>query len=152
MTNKYRWGWMKSFNILSCRQSNLLVSDSAPTFKNPSLIGWEPTNYSNNWMICFPVFKLYLVGAARTRAPAATNYDVHAPRRKMLGSPAPQCNGEGSPRPLAILTTDRPRPGKYMVWVILSLLYIFISDVVPKFMGQFLRPFVSTLIVDLFRA
>ncbi len=31
----------------------------------------------------------FLVGAARTRAPAATNYDVHAPRRKMLGSPAP---------------------------------------------------------------
>jgi len=30
----------------------------------------------------------YLVGAARTRAPAATNYDVHAPRRKMLVSPA----------------------------------------------------------------
>jgi hypothetical protein len=30
-----------------------------------------------------------LVGAARTRAPAATNYDVHALRREMLGSPGP---------------------------------------------------------------
>jgi hypothetical protein len=27
------------------------------------------------------------MGAARTRAPSATNYDVHAPRRKMLVSP-----------------------------------------------------------------
>ncbi len=35
-----------------------------------------------------PIY-IYSVGAARTRAPAATNYDVHAPRRKMLGSPAP---------------------------------------------------------------
>ncbi len=33
------------------------------------------------------------VGAARTRAPAATNYDVHAPRREMLGSSDPKCNG-----------------------------------------------------------
>jgi hypothetical protein len=29
------------------------------------------------------------VGAARTRAPAATNYDVYASRRKILESPGP---------------------------------------------------------------
>ncbi len=39
--------------------------------------------------ITYPDLETYSVGAARTRAPAATNYDVHAPRRKMLGSPAP---------------------------------------------------------------
>ncbi len=61
-----------------------------------------------------PDLKLFGIGAARTRAPAATNYDVHAPRRKMLESSNPKCNGLDFPRPSAILTTDQPRPGKYV--------------------------------------
>jgi len=53
------------------------------------------------------------VGAARTRAPAATNYDVHALRREMLESPGPKCNGASSSRPSTFRIMDWPRPGKY---------------------------------------
>ncbi len=149
MTKKYRWGWMNSFDILSYPHHHLLVSDRTVTSITLLKLDEIPQITAITRWAFYPVLKFCLVGAARTRAPAATNYDVHAPRRKMLGSPAPKCNGAGSPRPSAILTTDRPRPGKYVDRVVLSILYFFISGVAPKFMGQFLRPFVSSLRADL---
>jgi hypothetical protein len=51
-------------------------------------------------------------GAARTRAPAATNYDVYASRRKILESPGPKCNGADFSRPSTFWIMDTPRPGK----------------------------------------
>jgi len=60
-------------------------------------------------------FRLGVVrkGAARTRAPAATNYDVYASRRKILESPGPKCNEASSSRPSAFWIMDAPRPGKW---------------------------------------
>jgi hypothetical protein len=57
-------------------------------------------------------FMNFLEGAARTRAPTATNSDVYASRRKILQSPGPKCNGAGSSRPSALWIMDTPRPGK----------------------------------------
>ncbi len=88
--------------------------ENVHTVRNTILI-----QFSSNLLIlelqvytCIQI-RVFWVGAARTRAPAATNYDVHAPRREMLGSSDPKCNGWNFPRPSAILTTDWPCPGKY---------------------------------------
>ena len=59
-----------------------------------------------------PSLVFAMEGAARTRAPAATNYDVHALRGEMLDLPCPRCNGDSRSRPSTFLIMDRPRPGK----------------------------------------
>ncbi|CAK9208611.1 unnamed protein product [Sphagnum troendelagicum] len=56
-------------------------------------------------------FEDSLVRDARTRTLAATDYNVHASSRKMLGSSTSLCNEGQSPRPSAIVITERPRPG-----------------------------------------
>ncbi len=53
----------------------------------------DPFTNMTSQVFNFVQIRISWVGAARTRAPAATNYDVHAPRREMLGSSDPMCNG-----------------------------------------------------------
>jgi hypothetical protein len=62
----------------------------------------------------FSNFSFNRVRAARTWAPAATNYDVYASRREILESPNPKCNGAGSSRPSTLRIMDTPRPGKWI--------------------------------------
>ncbi len=58
-------------------------------------------------------FEDSLVRAARTRTLAATNYNADASIGRTLVSSCSLCNEVQSPRPSAILTTDRPRPGRW---------------------------------------
>ena len=58
------------------------------------------------------VLAFRMVRAARTRAPAAINYDVYASRGKILELPGPRCNGASASTPSTFRIMDRPRPGK----------------------------------------
>jgi hypothetical protein len=71
----------------------------------------------------FSILVLNWVRAARTRAPAATNYDVYASRRKILESPGPKCNGAGSSRPSTFWIMDTPRPGKCLIQLPSAILW-----------------------------